>query len=282
MRGPEAKRRATAPTQEFFSSDGTPASVTRSPQVESKAVILTATQVEYEAVCKHLDIISGEVCLDEQFYDVGEFATNGRRWYISTAKIPSRSSMAASEVGAAIQCFEPEIILFVGTAAGVKKKDLKIGYVVAATKAYDVDSGRETDSGFIPEPREAKSDSRAIGVANRCIREKIWKTRIEEETQNSELEAHAGPVATTSKLVKSLNSPTCKIIKIHYGDVLALEQEGFGFLQAAKRNNTCAIVIRGVADFVKDKDVVESEGSKERAMRNATAFAFELIANLKD
>jgi nucleoside phosphorylase len=249
--------------------------------VESTAVILTATQVEYEAVCRHLDPLSIESCLcdDEQPYDRGEFYANGRLWHVATTQIQSRSSAAASEVGEAINCFGPEIILFVGTAAGVKKKDLKIGYVVAATKAHDVDSGYETDSGFIPEPQEAPSNNLAIWIAKKCIKEKTWKKRIKEKIRDNEPEARAGSVATTSKTVKSMESPTCGIIKSHYGGVLALEQEGFGFLTAANRRKTCAIVIRGIADFVKNKDEDEAKGSKHCAMINATAFAFELIAS---
>jgi nucleoside phosphorylase len=60
---------------------------------------------------------------------------------------------------------------------------------------------------------------------------------------------------------------------------LALEQEGYGFLQAARSANTPALVIRGIADFIEGKDEAEKKRSKECAMMNASAFAFELIAN---
>ncbi len=55
--------------------------------------------------------------------------------------------------------------------------------------------------------------------------------------------------------------------------------ESYGFLSAAQRKQVYATVIRGISDLVEGKDEAEEEGSKEIAMINASAFAFELIAN---
>jgi hypothetical protein len=53
--------------------------------------------------------------------------------------------------------------------------------------------------------------------------------------------------------------------------------EGFGFLKAAERKEVHAAVIRGISDCCEKKYETEKEGSKEIAMVNASAVAFELI-----
>jgi nucleoside phosphorylase len=280
------------PTEKYDFYDQTTAVVQGSSQEEARAIILTATQAEYNAVCFHLKDIKPYPCNDDQFYgDVedyykGEFDdANGTLWHVIVAKTESRNVAASIEAGKTIHCFNPEIILFVGTAGGIKTKDLKIGYVVVADMARNVDYGHENPkfcffSTFVPEARVERSDANVLRIAVHCSSQNLWKERIEDKTCQQEPQVLIGPVATTSRTIKTRRSQTFRIIRKYYGgDTLALEQEGYGFLQAGRSANTPAIVIRGIADLIKGKDKAEKKGSKECAMMSASAFAFELIAN---
>ena len=269
------RRRIKKPAESYDLYDQTTAVVLGSSQEEARAVILTATQAEYNAVCYHLKEIQPYPCNDEQFrgdvedYYKGQFDdANGTLWQVIVAKTESRNVGASIETGKTIHCFNPEIIFFVGTAGGIKTKDLKIGYVVVPEMAYNVDSGHENPESwfrsiFVPDPRIEKSDTNVLRIAVHCSSQNLWKERIEDKTTcEHEPQVLIGQVATTSRTIKTRRSPTFKIIRKHFGDALALEQEGYGFLQAARSANTPALVIRGIADFIEGKDEAEKKDPK--------------------
>lgn len=52
--------------------------------------------------------------------------------------------------------------------------------------------------------------------------------------------------------------------------------------QTRIKNRTRAAVIRGIADLIEGKDKADLGGGQIAAMINASAFAFELIANFTE
>ena len=89
-----------------------------------------------------------------------------------------------------------------------------------------------------------------------------------------------GPIAAGSKVVAATESATYQLIRNNYGDTLAVEMEGYGFLEALTPYKADAAVIRGISDLVAGKDKADSAGWQPRAARNAAAFALEVLANL--
>jgi nucleoside phosphorylase len=104
------------------------------------AVIATALPVEYLAVRAHLSDIQEEVSPQGTIYERGRFAANGQTWEIGIFEAGLGNMQAAVAVTQAITYFNPQVVLSVGIAAGIK--NVSLGDVVAATKIYNYESGR--------------------------------------------------------------------------------------------------------------------------------------------
>jgi len=68
------------------------------------------------------------------------------------------------------------------------------------------------------------------------------------------IRATVGPVAAGPKVLASTRSATFNFIQEHYGDALAVEMEGYGFLRSVRMNHPIqGIVVRGISDCIGDK-----------------------------
>ncbi len=111
----------------------------------TRAVVLTALQVEYAAVRKHLTEVREEVHPRGTVYERGVFSVASQEgWEVGIVEIGVGNANAAMEAERAIAHFNPAVALFIGIAGGLK--DVLIGDVVAATKVYGYESGKSRES----------------------------------------------------------------------------------------------------------------------------------------
>ncbi len=244
-----------------------------------RAAIVTALPVEFAAVCEHLEDRSEDTHPQGTVYERGRFRpTGGGEWEVVVVEIGAGNAGAAAEVERAISYCKPDVVLFVGVAGGIK--DVEIGDVVAGTKVYGYESGRESGS-FRPRPVVHESNYRLIQRAKAEARTGKWRQRIVGGPPNASPRALVGPIAAGEKLVADTQSTTSQLITATYGDTLAVEMEGYGFLHGAYLNqHLAALVIRGISDLLNDKTNADRSGSQKRASRNASAFCFEVLAKL--
>ena len=241
-------------------------------------VILTALSVEYEAVRDHLSQVAEETHPQGTVYERGTFGTGSYSWEVGIAEIGAGNPGASMEAERAIGYFDPEVILFVGIAGGLK--DVAIGDVVAATKVYGYESGKATLS-FQPRPDVGRSAYRMTQRARAESRRNDWLKRRRRAVRDPVPQALVKPIAAGEKVIASTRSTVHKFIRTSYGDAVAVEMEGRGFLEAAYANQSVdALVIRGISDLVDGKETSDASGYQEIAARHASAFAFEILAKL--
>jgi nucleoside phosphorylase len=251
------------------------------------AVVLTALPVEYKAVRDHLSDLREERHDQGTIYEVGSFPPGQSVWSVAIAEIGMGNSSAAMEAERAISYFRPDVALMVGVAGGIK--DVAIGDVVAANIIYGYESGKSRRS-FDPRPNIGVCSYRLLQQAMAEARRSNWTKRVLDAAGQNHPQAlnHATvprsfvkPIAAGEKVVASTRSDIYRFLRKQYGDALAIEMEGRGFLASAHANSSVeGLVIRGISDLINKKAMADAQGGQHLASINASAFAFELLANL--
>ena len=242
----------------------------------SRAVILTALPIEYQAVRAHLS-----KCHEEEhrgsLYEEGLFSLREWTWEVGIAQI-GPGNTAGFEIDRAIDYFRPAIALFVGVAGGIK--DVKIGDVVVAKKVYGYESGKAFGQRFLPRPDVGESSHRLVQRAQAEARKDNWIRRIRENVESTP-RVFVGAIASGEKVVASTRSEIYRFLKSMYSDALAVEMEARGFLKATHANEYVqALIIRGISDLLNGKSRADASGTQALAARHASAFAYEILSKL--
>lgn len=247
-----------------------------------RAVVLTALPEEFKAVQAHLEQPHEEVHATGTVYLRGTFDSQGSNWDVLVAEIGMGNPRASQALERAIQHFSPRVALFVGIAGGLK--DVKLGDVVAATKIYGFEF-EKADKTSLRRTEVANTHHRIEQRARAEAHKDDWHRRITSVLRApspSAPKATVGPIAAGEKIVASTESPIWSLLRDDFSDALAVEMEGFGFLQAAHSfTDVEALVVRGISDLIDDKAKSEQTGSQRVAAEHASAFAFEVLAKLE-
>lgn len=235
-------------------------------------VILTAIRVEYEAVLAHLTDLH-EVTYKGTVYERGTFLSRNRSWEVIIGEIGPRNSNTAMETERAIDHFKPDIAFFVGIAGGLK--DVSFGDVVVATQAYSYISGKANKGNLELRPVIGLSAHNLVQRARAVARKEDWLLRIKGAGSIPSVpHVFVGSIASGDRVIASTLSSDWKILRTKYSDALAVDMEGYGFLEAAHTNKVDALVVRGISDLVDDKN----DDFHDTAARHAAAFTFEVLA----
>lgn len=241
-------------------------------QTERAALIVTALALEFAAVTAHLAAVEEFEGPDGTIYESGRFGGMYGDWRVTVLETGAGNVRAATAVSRAVDFLEPELVIMVGVAGGLK--DVQLGDVVVAERVYWVESGKETESGLLPRPVVLESSHRILERARACRRREDWRTRVPGDAGASAV--HIGPVAADEKVLASPASVTAKLIKANYGDALAVEMESAGVFRAlAPFPYIERLAVRGISDLVAGKAESDASGWQPRAAGRAAAFTFE-------
>ena len=150
--------------------------------------------------------------------------------------------------------------------------------MIAATKVYAYEVGKAAPD-FEPRPEVWRASYALEQRARAEIQNSNWLARLAEPYPASAPRAFVGALAAGEKIISSKQSSNYQLLRTHYGDALAVEMEGHGFLQAVRANHSVqALVIRGISDLIDKKADADASGSQPLAAQHAAAFAFEVLA----
>lgn len=121
---------------------------------------------------------------------------------------------------------------------------------------------------------------RLVQRAHAEIADGTWSDDILPVPPADRPRALVAPIAAGGWVIASSKSPLYQELRQRHSDVVAVEMEGHGFLEAAYENGVDAAVVRGISDLVDDKAAADAEGSQERAAAHAAAMACRLLARL--
>jgi nucleoside phosphorylase len=235
---------------------------------------LTALGLEHAAVMGFLVSAKEVVLPTGTIVEVGELRQSSRKTRVAVVQGGQGNSAAAAAGQEIIAHFRPKIVLMVGVAGGIK--DVRVGDVVAATKVYGYESGKAMDE-FLPRPDLGLSSYRLVQRAMHEALRTGWLKRLGfDPSTDGAPTALVGPIAAGSAVVASTRAPIYQFLRKQYGDALAVEMEGRGFLEAAYRHKADALVVRGISDLIDGKSAADAGGSQPVAARNAAAFALEV------
>lgn len=241
-------------------------------------LLMTPLPLEYAAISRHLTDRKA-VVQDGAAYETGRF-DGQHHHYIMVVREPGMKNIdMALATERAIQHWSPDIAILCGIAGGIK--DVQKGDVAIAKSAFNYDSGKESDNGFLPRPVEYHFSEELLAYAQIVQRNADWKKRTPDGAPAAQV--HIASVAAGDKVVAAVENATYERITQFLSHCKFLEMEAAGFGLAVQRHRGVhALVVRGISDLCKAKSETDKEevNWQERAAERASAATFELLSIL--
>ncbi|MER6946520.1 5'-methylthioadenosine/S-adenosylhomocysteine nucleosidase [Nonomuraea sp. NPDC000554] len=240
-------------------------------------VILTALDLEYQAVRGHLTDPRVHRHTAGTRFELGRLADDGRRVALGLVGKGNHPSAVITE--RAIAEFSPSALLFVGVA-GALWPGIGLGDVVVATHVYAYHGGTSEDDGLKARPRVWEIDHETDQIARHLYRTETWTCRLPASAAVPAV--RFGPIAAGEVVQDSAISAHAQWVRQTYNDALALEMESAGVAQAAHHNRSLPMaVVRGISDRADGtKTTTDGLNWQPKAAANAAAFAVALAQEL--
>lgn len=248
--------------------------VRKDGRTRATAVVLTALDVEYDAVRARLDDLRPVRVPGGTRFEIGDLHGDSLEWEVAVAEIGEGNLDAAIEAGNAISHFDPDLILFVGVAGGFKD-DLSHGDVVVASKVYDYHGGK-ADEEFYARPM-AFATLHSLSQLVRKVRRENWLDAAPAGQAADGPRVQLKPIAAGEVVVVKKSSEVARQIRAHYNDTAAVDMESYGTYLAAQRAGRPVLAVRGISDLLDDKTSSADADRQPMASSHAAAFALALL-----
>ncbi|MBV9256885.1 MAG: 5'-methylthioadenosine/S-adenosylhomocysteine nucleosidase [Ktedonobacteraceae bacterium] len=246
-----------------------------------RIVILVAIPVEFQAVRVHLRDLREEKHKDTKtMYVRGRFTARKRVWDVILGQTGAGNVRAAVEAERAINYYKPRVVFFIGIAG--RLKDAELGDVVVASKVYSYESGKAGDVYHV-RPDVGIPKYSFIQLAEAEARKADWLKRLGKNPPPHSPRVLIAPIVAGENVLASTHSQLYQFLRENYDHAVGVEMEGHGFYQACYAHpEVDALCIRGISDLIDHKKETDMQNWQDIAARNASAFAFALLAKLDD
>ncbi|MEU6012106.1 hypothetical protein [Streptomyces sp. NPDC047453] len=246
-------------------------------------VVLTALPVEFQAVSVLLRDKSTLVHPEGTRFVKGTLP--GAAGTIAVARIGAGNLVSAVMTERARQWLDPQALLFVGVAGGLKP-EAELGDVVVSTKVHYLHPGKETPAGFSARPVPGPVSHRLEQAAGTALCSETWREWVPEAVratwQGIGPQIHFQPIIAGEVVLNTTDTPLRDQITFHYGDALAIEMESAGVARAANLSEDLQVLtLRGISDHADaGKTEADASGSQHRASAHAAAATAALLCEL--
>ncbi|HEY3905980.1 MAG TPA: 5'-methylthioadenosine/S-adenosylhomocysteine nucleosidase [Streptosporangiaceae bacterium] len=241
----------------------------------SFVVVLTALDLEYQAVRQYLDGLQAWSHPAGTLFEVGQLP--GGVGTVAMAVTGVGNVGAAVLAERAIAMFAPQALICVGVAGGLRS-NIALGDVVVATKVYALHDGRVHDDGFVARPRAWHASHELEQVAKFVARTGTWTNSIASGPGLGPLvvqpTVHFGPVVSGEVVVSGRDESVTGRLRDVFDDAVAVEMESAGIAHAAHLNRALPVLtVRGISDHADSaKYANDAAGWQHVAANHAAAF----------
>lgn len=268
----------------------TPADVKKEFRAHPKrALIITTVRHESLAVKAHLT--KPELLIREKggLYEYGRFSDPSGEWLVVHAITPQGNSAAGLVASEAHQEFgDFHALMFVGVA-GSLKEDIPIGSVVVGDFVYNGHSAKVEDTQILARPHCLDPSLDLLTAAQVLHYTEEWTDlicapygttlpNVAEYPCKFPPSSFIKGILSGEEVVAGDKSPRFIFLRSHFNDCGAVEMEGWGVMNAARRHNTPVIIVRGISDMCAGKDHAKDELHQPIAAAHAAAFAFSILS----
>jgi nucleoside phosphorylase len=243
-------------------------------------VLLTALDLEYQAVRRHLEMTRIRSHPAGTLFEVGQLPNVAGS--VALAVTGEGNVGAAVLAERAIAMFRPCALLCVGVAGGLKD-DIALGDVLVATKIYAFHGGSEHNDGFLARPKAWPASHELEQLARYVARSGNWTGLLPSDPADSagrRPAVHFKPVASGEVVLTATDTSLTVRLRGTYNDAAAVEMESAGIAQAAHMNRALPMLsVRGISDRADaGKYAADAAGWQHTAAARAAAFAISISA----
>lgn len=256
-----------------------------------RALIVTTLDCESQAVSAHLTNPELMIGKSSVLYEYGLFSEPAGEWLVVHAITPAGNSDAGLVVTEAHHDFGRFLaVIFVGVA-GSLKEDIPIGSIVIGDGICNSHAAKVEDERTLARPETLPAALELLTVARALIHRRQWTDLIRPPADMSLPDRSVYPcnfpplavikgIVSGEEVVAGAQSARFSWLHAHFNNCGAVEMEGWGFMNAARRQNSPAIVVRGISDMCAGKNPCNDVLHQPIAAMHAAAFAFSILSFL--
>jgi len=246
-----------------------------------EVVIITALQKEADAVVSHFKNVTQEFRKHRSFYRC-EIEIDSWTKPINIIVLPQDKMgnvEAAAATSQAINAWNPQYLLLIGIAGGIKSEGRHLGDIVVSEQIVNYELGKVKDKEFENRWDVIKGSPLLLNIANK-ISYDDWVSRVLVPRPDGKVnlpKVHIGVVGSGDKVIA--NEEFAKFVSSKWSKMAAIEMESYGVGYAAYKAETSPhfLMVKSLCDWA---DSSKNDSWQEYCSDVAASYAISLIKKI--